>query len=115
MDKEIIRNLLITAAQKGSCLTYGEVLSNIGVQFTKASRDELFGILVEIGREEYANGRPLINALVINQKGIPGKGFFKIYANLIKKAAEDDNTVMLKAILDSIKKTCSDYYTVKKR
>lgn len=114
MDKEIIRNLLITAAQKGSCLTYGEVFSNIGVQSTNATRHELFGILLEIGREEHAKGRPLINALVVNQKGIPGEGFFKDYAKLIRQAAEDNNTIMLKEIFDSIKKTCSDYYTTRK-
>ncbi|WP_291914876.1 hypothetical protein [Chitinophaga sp. CB10] len=109
--KNKIRIILSEKAKTTGEIRYSEILKMVGLSITKKNQDYLQSILIAIGREEYAAGRPLINGLVINDTKRPGIGFFYEYKNLTKRNFLISDIKKQKEIHASIKRECSEYYS----
>lgn len=106
--KDKLRTLLIRSAIKGVPTTYGDLADQCGIEFDKEKRgfpDYYWDLLMEIGDDEDAKGRPWINALAINKKTrLPGARFYKW-------AVEKDSSL----VLDHIKENETFFYSVFQR
>lgn len=83
--KDRIRRRLLELARRGETTTYSEVgsLAALGMD-DPDQRKQLADLLTEICREEHAEGRPLLSALVVmgSGMGVPGRGFVKLAREL---------------------------------
>jgi hypothetical protein len=77
---------LITTARMRGMLTYAGIAHLTGLPDTGNAMAREVGRLVgEISEDEVAAGRPMLSALVVEKdKGMPGKGFFKL-ARFLKR------------------------------
>lgn len=67
---------LIAVARRGETVTYSDVVS------LAEGYPHLFRILDRINRHEHQAGRPLLSAVVVGTKGLPGRGFFDLARDL---------------------------------
>jgi hypothetical protein len=76
-EYQLIYSRLLAAAQQGSLVSYSEVLS-LAASFAPDpdSAPPAGEILKQIAADEHASGRPLLSALVVTGKNIPGEAFF---------------------------------------
>jgi hypothetical protein len=85
MAREYILN---EAARQGATVNYTQLAAwiNRQVGFSIEAHSTAMDLLLEdLARDEYAVGRPMLTALVIQQgpRGIPGSGFFRISSLLL--------------------------------
>jgi hypothetical protein len=74
---------LVQAARYGGLLSYQDVAVLIGIRASsKASANQIGHVCREISEDEVNAGRPMLGALVISAKGLPGKEFFRCAKNL---------------------------------
>jgi hypothetical protein len=71
---EVVYDRLIAAARERSRVFHSEVRGLLDE--ASGSPLEVDDVLTEIAREEHRNGRPLLTALVVTGKSIPGNIFF---------------------------------------
>jgi hypothetical protein len=77
--KTEIRHIIIEMAKAGQLITYSELTGMLQTAYVHYHSHVLTRLLVDIGSEEAAAGRPLLPALVIaKQSGRPGPGYFKL-------------------------------------
>lgn len=67
-----IRKYLIENAQKKQMVTYKEFRDYLGLEYAI----QVFNPLKQISKDCISKGEPLLSALVVNEDGLPGKGFF---------------------------------------
>ena len=63
---------LIAVARRGGTVNYSDIVS------LAEDYPHLFRILDRINSYEHRAGRPLLSAVVVGAKGIPGRGFFDL-------------------------------------
>jgi hypothetical protein len=74
-----IRQLIIETAKAKQLITYSELTGMLQTAYVHYHSHVLTRMLIDIGSEERAAGRPLLPALVIaKQSGRPGPGYFKL-------------------------------------
>jgi hypothetical protein len=74
---------IVAAARLGRTLTYGDLAEVTAFPRTGTNMGvELGHLLGEICEDEHKQGRPLLSAIVVTQKGVPGPGFFKLARHL---------------------------------
>lgn len=82
---------LLRDNSKQAMITYGELSDQIDNLVSPRNTASYLGDLSVWAHEA---GAPMISALVINQKDLmPGKGFFKLYAELTGKKVKNENEV----------------------
>lgn len=71
--------LLITAARGRGTVTYQEIAEIMGLPMrgNYMSR-ETGGMVGTISKDEVANGRPMLSAIVVGVGGKPGRGFYNL-------------------------------------
>ncbi|MGY6550933.1 MAG: ribose-phosphate pyrophosphokinase [Erythrobacter sp.] len=77
LDPGEIRQILISAAQQRTALTYSEMLGALGHRFTRPLMRQLCKVLDAIDEDGRAIGEPGLAVLVVRQSdGLPGQGWF---------------------------------------
>lgn len=75
-NEQLIREFLIQ--RRGHPISYGDVASAFGHEWSLKIRGRLIVTLDRIGEENRRNGEPLLCALVVSKKaGVPEAGFFE--------------------------------------
>ena len=76
-DPGEVRDILISAAQQRTALTYSEMLGALGHTFTRPLMRQLCKVLDRIGEDGRVAGEPGLAVLVVRQSdGLPGQGWF---------------------------------------
>ncbi len=76
-DPAEVREILIGAARGGNALTYSQMLSLLGYQFTRPKMRSLCKVLDAIDEDGRIAGEPGLAVLVVRQSdGLPGQGWF---------------------------------------
>ena len=74
-----IRQLIIETAKAKQLIAYSELTGMLQTAYVHYHSHILTRMLINIGSEEQAAGRPILPALVISkQSGRPGPGYFKL-------------------------------------
>lgn len=69
--------MLIAAARAGTSLSYGELLEQLGYEFSRPKMRALCRILIAVDEECEARGEPELAVLVVRQSdGLPGQGWW---------------------------------------
>jgi hypothetical protein len=85
----IIYSKLVNAALAGGLVTYKEVARVLGIRQTgHHMANEVGQVLGEISEDEHGYGRPLLSALAVSEKGIPGEGFWTLARRLGRFSGE---------------------------
>ena len=81
---ETIYQEIIKVAKSGNTTYYSDIAPMVGLDMGfPPDRNRISDILDEISRNEHANGRPLLSAVVIlKEENIPGQGFFTLAQSL---------------------------------
>ncbi len=88
-DPGEIRQMLISAAQQRTALTYSQLLGALGHRFTRPLMRQLCKVLDAIDAEGLGAGEPGLAVLVVRQSdGLPGQGWF------VARSAFDENLPM---------------------
>jgi hypothetical protein len=84
IDPHSIRVALIRAAKRRHTLTYQELSKSARVPYGNFEEQmALAKIASQIGREEFACGRPLLNILIVSHStALPSESFFKMAKEL---------------------------------
>lgn len=89
MNKHAIKMILIKVSQSPTPkIRYKQVTDLLGIPWNLQTKEKLENILIEIGKDEFAIKKPLINALVVSTRSngkFPGEGFYVAYGKLINK------------------------------
>jgi hypothetical protein len=76
-DPGEVRDILISAAQQRTALTYSEMLGALGHTFTRPLMRQLCKVLDRIDDDGRVVGEPGLAVLVVRQSdGLPGQGWF---------------------------------------
>ena len=74
---------LIKAAKYRGTITYQEIAKIVGLPMSGSHMGSEIGkILGKISEDEVSNGRPMLSAIAINVKGVPGPGFYELAKQL---------------------------------
>ena len=87
-------------AKDGGITRYSDVapLANLDMD-SPEDRNRIADILDEISRCEYADGKPLLSAVVIRKDtNIPGRGFFELAKSLRLPGVDDDVLFWVKEV-----------------
>jgi hypothetical protein len=77
--KAEIRQIIIDTAKARQLITYSELTRMLQTAYVHYHSHVLTRLLIDIGSEEHAAGRPILPALVVaKQTGRPGPGYFKL-------------------------------------
>lgn len=83
---------LITAARYRGTITYQKIARLMGLPLTgNYMGSRVSRLLRDIAEDETAAGRPILSAIVVNAKGVPGKGFFDM-ARALDRLSGDSET-----------------------
>lgn len=81
---------LINAAKNRGTITYQDVAQIMGLPPSGSHMGRETGFMVgAISRDEHHYGRPMLSAICVNVKGMPGEGFFVLAKELGK--LQDDS------------------------
>ena len=76
-DPAEVRAILIASAAAGESITYAEVLSLLGHDFSRPKMRQLCKVLSFVDDEAEARGEPELAVLVVRQSdGLPGQGWW---------------------------------------
>jgi hypothetical protein len=82
---------LITAAKYRGTVTYQEIALIMGIAPIGNNMQRVTGqVLGEISEEEVSNERPMLSAIAVGVKGVPGPGFYNFARALGKLQPEED-------------------------
>ncbi len=74
---------LIRAARHRGTVTFQEVAEIMGLRLSGAYMAAEVGHMIgAISVDEHGYGRPMLSAIVVNVRGLPGKGFFDLAREL---------------------------------
>lgn len=77
-----MRQILIQCARDGHTITYAELARMLQTVHMHYHSHIFFRLLIELGSDEEAEGRPCLPALVVTKHtGMPGGGFFSRLAH----------------------------------
>jgi hypothetical protein len=77
--KAEMRHIIIETAKAKHLITYSELTGRLQTAYVHYHSHILTQLLIDIGGEERAAGRPLLPALVVaKQTGRPGPGYFRV-------------------------------------
>ena len=76
-----VQKVLVEQASQGKTLGYDELARKAELPFG-GRNPILWSLLAGVSRAEHANGRPLLSAIVVNGKGMPGSRFFDLAREL---------------------------------
>ena len=81
---ETIYQEIAKVAKSGGTTYYSDIAPLVGLDMgSHPDRNRISNILDEISRNEHANGKPLLSAVVISKaRKLPGQGFFTLAQNL---------------------------------
>ncbi len=99
---------LIKAAQNRGTIGYQDVATIMALPMTGNHMARETGqMLGEISKNEHANGRPMLSAVVIRLDGAPGDGFFELARELgrLKSATREDEKRFWQAERDAVYRT----------
>ena len=75
----VCKRLIAIANARGSPISYAEIFEIMGLRRGNYAAKESGHMLGEINEQMHSEGKPMISALVVNQKEkMPGRGFFKL-------------------------------------
>ena len=87
---QLLYDKLVSAARTGHQVFHAEVTEILaGPSGDGPTNEEITRLLREIAEDEHHAGRPLLTALVLTGKGIPGNVFFATARDLGKLASAD--------------------------
>ena len=69
---------LLAAAQKRDEVLYPDLAAILGIPPGPPVPDDLPQVLGEISEDEHVAGRPLLSAIAVSVKSVPGEGFFTL-------------------------------------
>lgn len=76
-DPGEVRAILIAAARAGEAISYSEVLSFLGHDFSRPKMRQLCKVLAHVDEEAATRGEPELAVLVVRQSdGLPGQGWW---------------------------------------
>jgi hypothetical protein len=76
-DPREVRAILVASAQAGEAISYSEVLSLLGHDFTRPKMRALCKVLAHVDDEAEERGEPELAVLVVRQSdGLPGQGWW---------------------------------------
>ena len=76
-DPQEVRAILISAAKAGESITYSEVLSFLGHDFSRPKMRQLCKVLAYVDDAAAERGEPELAVLVVRQSdGLPGQGWW---------------------------------------
>lgn len=91
IEYALVYNELITAARYRGTVTYQEIAKLMGIPLVGGYMAKLIGeILGEISMDEVEHGRPMLSAIAVGVKGLPGDGFYKLARELAKLTTQSD-------------------------
>lgn len=98
-----MRQVMVETAKRGQLITYSELCATLKTAYLHYHSPLLVKLLIEIGRAEAAEGRPVLPAVVVGkQSGMPGAGYFKIGVDSDGEAAFDDPELMWRTDLEAV-------------
>lgn len=111
IDYALVYSELITAAKYRGTVTYQEIAKMMGLPLTGNYMQNLIGqILGEISDDEVEKGRPMLSAIVVGVKGVPGQGFYNFARELGRLTDQTDEEFW-----EAEKKAVYDTWKVKLR
>lgn len=89
---EVLLVELRTVAREKRTAPYKQIADSIGIDTSNwRFANQLGPLLDQVNRDEYANGRPLLSAVVVGKStGYPGIGFFKCVQELLGITVTDN-------------------------
>ena len=89
-EYQLMYDKLVTAARTGQQVFHAEVSEILaGPSPDGPTLEEITRLLSEIAEDEHRAGRPLLTALVLTGKSIPGNVFFTVARSLGKLASSE--------------------------
>ena len=81
---QVLYERLCEVARQGNITHYSEISPLVGLDMAiPEHRNQMSTLLDQISRQEHAQGRPFLSAVVIHMDdNIPGNGFFTLAADL---------------------------------
>jgi hypothetical protein len=106
LQKNKIRNALKEVASVGDVITYGDLISQLGLDLDLERidhRNELSAALGEISEAEVKAGRPMLSSVVVKDgngaRTKPGDGFFELADGLgLRQAGQSNDEVFLEQL-----------------
>ena len=91
--KDQARQAMIKRARRGRTMTYTDLCIEIEAIHFEPHDSRLPHFLGEISREEDAEGRGMLTAVVVHKHdGAPGKGFYELARNLGRSVLNEEQT-----------------------
>lgn len=82
-EYHLVFSELILVAQRRGLVTYQEIAKVLGLPMSgNYMGAQIAGIAGQISTDERAAGRPMLTAILVNTRGIPGPGFFELARDL---------------------------------
>lgn len=76
--RDEMRQIMIATARNRATITYSELCAALTTVYLHYHSPMVTRLLIEIGAEEMAAGRPVLPAVVVGKgSGMPGAGYFK--------------------------------------
>ena len=76
-EPDEVRAHLVAAARAGTALSYGELLGQLGYDFSRPKMRALCAILAAVDEDAEMRGEPELAVLVVRQSdGLPGQGWW---------------------------------------
>jgi hypothetical protein len=89
-EYQVMYDKLVRAARNGGQVFHAEVTEILAESSAEGpTNEEITRLLREIAEDEHRAGRPLLTALVLTGKGIPGNVFFATARTLSELASAD--------------------------
>jgi hypothetical protein len=96
---------LILAAKYRGIIQYQEIAQILGLPKSGNYMGSMIGyILGEISDDEVANGRPMLSAIAVGVKGLPGEGFYAL-ARQLGRLKDDNNQAFWEKERQNVYKT----------
>jgi len=84
-EYHIVFSELSIAARYRGIVTYQEIARIIGLPITGSHMGKEIGLMLgAISEDEANNGRPMLSAIAVSARGMPGSGFFALARDLGK-------------------------------
>jgi hypothetical protein len=111
MEKNNIQQILQSLARTGDVIGYKELVTEVnnGV-FDKRLFPKLFKLLTHIGKDCFHANLPLLNVLVVNKSGLPGKGYFKWHKRVHNEDIDYENNNQKEYLFEQLKLNCYGYW-----
>lgn len=94
---------LVRAAQYRGLTTYQHLALHVGLPLKGAYMGKAVGAMLgAISEQEVAAGRPMLSAVAVNVKGVPGPGFASLARGLGRAMPDEDNKRVWRRELEAV-------------